>query len=66
MSIYLQEIERLLNAPHFWDDDLFMTTEELARLLDADDWAALSSSWNKKSEQFREAFHVSLGSKCLT
>lgn len=61
MSIHLQEFERLLYDPQFWDGDIFMTTEELAPLLDADDWVALSSSWDEKSEQFKENFYVSLG-----
>ncbi len=61
MSVYLDEFNRLLATPEFWEYDILQDAEEVAARLDADDWASIIDSWNQKAEQDKEKFFASLG-----
>ena len=61
MSVYLDDFNRLLSTPKFWEDDILQDAEEAAARLDADDWASIIVSWNQKTEQDKENLFATLG-----
>lgn len=47
--------------PDFWEGDLFMQTEEIVSLLDAQDWNTIRLSWQARDEEYKQRFWLSIG-----
>jgi|SRR6185436_8978692 len=60
MTLRLPQLETLLAAPDFWDADLFVLAEDVARDLQAADWESLRLDWPNKDEEWWSRFLVSL------